>query len=227
MRMTPIIATICTGLLLASGAGQRLLARSDKASAKVIVPKEKVTFDPKTCAAGSAGGLSDGNGTGSVKILGRRDGHCEFDYFTSGCGGVTSHYRCKVPYGGIVKIEIVNGSIQTSFPLDKAKLLRSTGPVIEILVGDTGEYVKYHPHERRSEMELRKGDKVKFRFRVYDGAEFKQLLPKAAFDPSVEFVVGSEGLAVAGNREREHDRRRPAPGPGSREDRRGREEVAP
>jgi FKBP-type peptidyl-prolyl cis-trans isomerase 2 len=40
-------------------------------------------------------------------------------------------------------------------------------------------------------MEPRKGDRVKFRFRVYDGPDFKKLLRNAGDDPSVEFVVGA------------------------------------
>jgi hypothetical protein len=82
----------------------------------------------------------------------------------------------------------------TSFPLDKAKVLRRGGGVggrWAVRVRDTEEFISIGPAERRSEMEPRKGDKVKFRFVVYSSAEFKQLMPKATIDPSVEFVVAS------------------------------------
>ena len=167
-----------------------LCAQTDD-PAKLTVTKDKLSFDPKTCKEGS-GGITTGVGGARVKILGQKDGQCEFEYVTDGCGGCFAYYRCKVPVdSGPVTVAVVNGSIKTSFPLEKMKLLRTTGPAVTVLVGDTGEYVTYRPGERRSEMEPRKGDKVKFRCRVYDGPEFKQHLPNAAFDLPVEFVVGA------------------------------------
>jgi hypothetical protein len=168
-----------------------LAAAPDQPSSKVIVTKDKVTFDPKTCTTG-AGGVSTGVGGARVKVLGHKDGYCEFEYITDGCGGCFAYYRCKVPVdSGPVTVEVKNGGLKTSFPMEKAKLFRTTGPAVTVLVEGTEEFVTYRHHERRSEMEPKKGDKVKFRFRFYDGAEFKNVLQGAAFDPTVEFVVGS------------------------------------
>jgi hypothetical protein len=168
-------------------------------SSKVVVDKKKLTFDPKTCTEGH-GLFFWGHGSCAVKILGHKDGHCVFEYTEEVEMGHTI-YLVRVPVdSGPVTIEegtVTKGKtsytgIITSFPLDKAKVVRRGGPGghWEVRVGDTDEFVGFGPAERRSEMEPRKGDTVKFRFLVYDGPDFKRRMPNARFDPSVEFVVG-------------------------------------
>lgn len=170
-------------------------AAQPQVSTKVAATKESITFDPKTCTTGSAG-ISTGTQGARLKVLGRRGDQCEFDYVTDGCGGCFAYYLVHVPVGsGIVRVEIVNGTIKTSFDLEKqAKLLRTTGPQVTVLVGNTGEYVTYQPSQRASEMTPAQGDRVRYRFRVYTSRAFKEVLTGAAFDTPVEVVVGSEKL---------------------------------
>jgi hypothetical protein len=156
------------------------------------VTKDKVVFDPKTAKIGDGGGVTDGCSGVGVQIVGRKDGKCQFAYNMSGCGGCQAFYRGEVPLdGGLVTIDVFNGGIRNSFPDKHLTLVRTTGPYITVLVEGTGEFVTYYHSERRSEMTPRKGDKVKLRFQVYNGQEFKQPLPSSAYYPTVEFVVGS------------------------------------
>jgi hypothetical protein len=193
---------ILIGLAAVSVIGSPEIARPQdkKPSAKVVVDKTRITFDPKTCTEGR-GHFFWGLGSCAVKILGRKDGHCVFEYTAEVEMGVNV-YLVRVPVdSGPVTIEVgriqegktsYNGVI-TSFPLNKARLLRSGGPFgyWKVRVGDTDKFVRLGPAERRSEMEPRKGDTVKVRFRVFSGPEFKDRLPNAVIDPSIEYVVGA------------------------------------
>jgi hypothetical protein len=184
---------------LTGGSRQVVRSQDQKAASKVVVDKTKITFDPKTCTEGH-GHFFWSHGSSAVKVLGHKDGHCVFEYSAEVEMGHTI-YLVRVPVdSGPVTIEV--GTIEqgktsytgviTSFPLDKAKTLRrGGGGHWEVRVGDTDDFVSFGEAERRSEMEPRKGDTVKFRCRVYDGPDFKRPMPNATFDPSVEFVVGS------------------------------------
>jgi hypothetical protein len=185
---------------LVGGSRQAAPSQDKTASSKVVVNKEKITFDPKTCTEGH-GLFFWGHGSSAVKILGHKDGHCVFEYMAEvEMGHTIYHVRVPVDSGpvmieeGTIKMGTTSYTgIITSFPLDKAKVVRRGGVrgYWEVRVGDTDAFVSFGPAERRSEMEPRKGDRVKFRFRVYDGPDFKKLLRSAGDDPSVEFVVGA------------------------------------
>lgn len=178
---------------LAGGLRQAALSQDKSASSKVVVGKKKLTFDPKTCTEGQ-GHFFWTYGSSAVKILGHKDGHCVFEYTAEvEMGHLIYHVRVPVDSGPVTIEESTDTGIFTSFPLDKAKVMRRGGVrgYWEVRVGDTDAFVRFGPTEGRSEMEPRKGDRVKFRFRVYDGPGFKERLPNAADDPSVEFVVGA------------------------------------
>ncbi|MBA4067040.1 MAG: hypothetical protein C0501_25695 [Isosphaera sp.] len=168
---------------------------------KVVVGKTSLTFDPKTCTEGR-GLFYWGHGSCAVKVLGREGGHCAFEYTEEVEMGATV-YLVRVPVdAGPVTVRIDNitkdGSTYdwpvTSFPLDKAKVVRHHGAsgFVSERVGDTDAFVTVHPAENRSEMAPQKGDAVKFRFELFDGPKFKNLLPGAAFQPTAEFVAGSD-----------------------------------
>ncbi|MGE3808931.1 MAG: hypothetical protein AB7K24_30065 [Gemmataceae bacterium] len=162
------------------------------ASSKVVVGKTKISFDPKTCTEGH-GQFFWSFGSVAVEILGHKDGHCLFRYSHEMEMGATI-YHVRVPVdSGMVTIEEGATGISTSFPLDKARIMRHGGAkgYWEVRVGDTDAFVWFGPTRAPSALEPRKGDRVKFRCRVYDGLEFKKRLPNAAADPSVEFVVGA------------------------------------
>jgi hypothetical protein len=170
----------------------------DNASGQVETPssaitstKVSVTFDPKTCTSGT-GGLSTGVEGARVKVLGHKGGFCEFEYVTDGCGGCFAYYLCRVPLeGGLVRIEVENGSIKTSLKPEQMKLVRTTGPHVMVLVGDTGEYVWHNNSQRASDMIPARGERVRYRFSLYTTEEFKDYLPGTHFDAQVEFVVGT------------------------------------
>ncbi len=199
MRATRIVLL---GLVAVAFVGSPQTSRTQdkKPSSKIVVEKTRITFDPKTCTEGR-GHFFWGLGSCAVKILGQKDGHCVFEYTAEVEMGVKV-YHVRVPVdSGPVTVEV--GKIQegktsytgvkTSFPLGKARLIRSGGPFgfWQVRVGDTDEFIHVGPAEGRSEMEPRKGDRVKVRFRVFSGPDFKDRLPNAVIDPSVEYVVGS------------------------------------
>ena len=174
---------------------------ANPASSKVVVEKTALTFDPKTCAEGR-GKFFWGLGSCAVRVLGHRDGHCLFEYAQEVEMGATV-YLVTVPVDSgpvTVRIDRVTKGTSTydwpvtSFPLDKAKVLRRGGGrgAWEVRVGDTDAFVTVHPVERRSEMAPRAGDTVKFWFDLYDGPRFKDRLPGAPFRPTAEFVAGSD-----------------------------------
>jgi hypothetical protein len=190
-------------------------------SSKVAVEKTALTFDPKTCTEGR-GTFFWGLGSCAVKVLGHQDGHCVFEY-TQEIEMGTTVYLVRVPVDAgrvVVKIDSVTKDRSTypwpvtSFPLDKAKVVRRGGGRgrWQVRVGDTDAFVTVHPAERRSEMAPRKGDAVKFWFDLYDGPQFKDRLPGAPFRPTAEFVAGSDQvwpwLAIAVEGMTVGDRRR-------------------
>ena len=187
MHALPITLPLVLALL-----APHIAAPQDKQAASAITAtKDSITFDPKSCTEGTAA-ISSGVQGARVKVLGRKAGFCEFEYVTDGCGGCFAYYSCKVPVdAGLVRIEVANGSIKTSLKAEQMLLVRTTGPHVTVLVGDTGEYVWHNNSLRASDMTPSKGDKVRFRFRVYATEEFKDYLAGAPFDRQVEFVWGS------------------------------------
>jgi hypothetical protein len=191
------------------------------APSAVVVDGETIRFDPKSCTQGR-GQFFWGLGSCAVKVLGREGGRCVFEYTQEIEMGATVYLvRVPVDSGPVtVKIESVTerGSTfpwpVTSFPLDEARVVRRGGGRgrWEVRIGDTEDFVGLGPNERRSEMEPRRGDRVKFRFRVFDGPEFERLAPGVSSDLATEFVVGNgkgwawletamEGMTVGDSRQ--------------------------
>jgi hypothetical protein len=122
---------VALGLAVGLAAAART---QDVPATKVVVEGQKLTFDPKTCAPGS-GQFYWGLGSCAVKVLGRADGKCRFEYEQEIEMGRTV-YLVEVPVAAgpvTVKIDRVTrgGSTYnwpvTSFPLDKAKVVRTGG----------------------------------------------------------------------------------------------------
>jgi hypothetical protein len=177
----------------------------DAPATKVVVEGQSLTFDPKTCAPGR-GQFAWGLGSCAVNVLGRTDGKCRFEYTQEVEMGSTV-YLVEVPVTAgpvTVKIDRVTrmGSTYswpvTSFPLDKAKVIRTAGGAgfRTVRVGEPDLFVTIFPGEgeNRSEMAPRKGDAVKCRFELFAGRDFKTALPGAAFRPTAEFVAGSDAV---------------------------------
>lgn len=90
----------------------------------IDVAESSLAFHPGTCVRGKAG-FGWGLGSVQINIHGREHGFCIFDYTSEVEGGI-SVYRCRAPVNGPrIKIYVDNGSIATSFSLEKAKLIRS------------------------------------------------------------------------------------------------------
>lgn len=122
---------VALGLAVGLAAAARA---QDAPATKVVVEGQKLTFDPKTCAPGS-GQFYWAFGSCAVKVLGRADGTCRFEYTQEIEMGRTT-YLVEVPVAAgpvTVKIDRVTrgGSTSdwpvTSFPLDKAKVIRTGG----------------------------------------------------------------------------------------------------
>jgi hypothetical protein len=172
------------------------------ASSKVVVEGTSLTFDPKTCTEGR-GQFFWGLGSCAVRVLGREGGRRVFECTEEVEMGATVYLVQAPPDAGPVTVKIdsvtKDGSTYdwpvTSFPLDKAKVVRRGGRGIwSYRVGDTDDFVGVHPAEPRSEMIPRAGDAVKFRFELFTGRDFKDRLPGAAFQPTAEFVAGSDAV---------------------------------
>lgn len=191
---------VALGLAVGLAAAART---QDAPATKVVVEGQSLTFDPKTCAPGR-GQFYWGLGSCAVKVLGRADGKCRFEYTQEVEMGSTV-YLVEVPVAAgpvTVKVDRVTrgGSTYhwpvTSFPLDKAKVVRTGGGrgVQRVRVGEPDLFVTVFPAENRSEMAPRKGDAVKCRFELFDGHDFKTPLPGAAARPTAEFVADSDGV---------------------------------
>jgi hypothetical protein len=210
----PSLAARVLLMLFVLPCGVTASGQADAPSSQITATREVITFDPRTCTEGTAY-ISTGVQGARVNVLGRKGGSCAFEYVTDGCGGCFAHYRCAVPVdSGPVRVWVENGSIKTSLKPGQMKLVRTTGPAVTVLVGDTGEYVWHNNSQRASDMAPAKGDRVRFRFRLYATEEFKNHLQGAHFDPRVEFEWGagqawpwleaaSEGMTVG---ERRHVR---------------------
>jgi hypothetical protein len=175
----------------------------DAPATKVVVAGQSLAFDPKTCAPGRAR-FDWGLGSCTVTVLGRAGGKCRFEYEEEVEMGRTV-YLVEVPVGAgpvAVKIDRVTQGTSTfdwpvaSFPLDKAKVVRRGGGrgIMSVRIGDTEAIVTVHPSEARSEMAARKGDRVKYRFELFDGPRFETPLAGAPFQPTAEFEAGSAGV---------------------------------
>ncbi|VTR97039.1 fk506 binding-like protein : : FKBP_C [Gemmata massiliana] len=158
------------------------------------VAKDKISFDPKTAEVGTGGSIG-GLITVRVKILSRKDDKCVFEYYSDGCGGVSTVYRIEVPTdAGQITVDVATGSktLAELFPKWRVLYSRNTFSGVRAIVPGTDEYVKFTLGPPVSEMYPQKGDKVKFRYMVFDSAKFDKHLLTGDFTQKMEFEVGSE-----------------------------------
>jgi hypothetical protein len=158
------------------------------------VSKDKISFDPKTVEVGAVGHLLRLEEV-RVTILSRKDDKCVFEYYSVGCGGVVYIEQIEVPVdAGLVAVEMPMAGVATkSFP-KKARMIYSRAMFsgVRALVPGTDEYVEFSMGTPVSEMYPQKGDKLKFRYMVYDSAKFDKHLATADFTQKVEFEAGSD-----------------------------------
>jgi hypothetical protein len=121
------------------GRSDREVPRKGVASSSVAVEQTTLTFDPRTCTEGR-GMFYWGLGSCSVKVLGRKGVQCVFEYTEEiEMGTTVSLVEVPVSSGPVtVKIDSVTmgGSTYpwpvTSFRLDRAKVIRSSGPAFAL-----------------------------------------------------------------------------------------------
>lgn len=158
------------------------------------VAKDKITFDPKTAEVGTRGSIG-GLIEVRVTILSRKDDKCVFEYYSVGCGGVDTVHRIEVPTdAGSITVETSTGSkpLAEQFPKGRVLYSRTMFSGVRALVPGTDEYVEFSLGSPVSEMYPQKGDKVKFRYMVFDSAKFDKHLQTGDFTQKVEFEVGSD-----------------------------------
>lgn len=122
-------------LIIAAPPAEAVPSQSPDVSGKsIVVEKTMLAFNPKTCTSGR-GLFYWGLGSCAVKVLGQKDGYCEFEYTEEIEMGETV-YLVRVPVDSrpvVIKIDSVTkgGSTYpwpvTSFPLEKAKVIRRGG----------------------------------------------------------------------------------------------------
>jgi hypothetical protein len=158
------------------------------------VSKQEISFDPKTAEVGATGqilGLMEVR----VRILSRQGEKCLIEYFEVGCGGGGTLERIEIPVDvGLVSVACSKAGVPTrSFP-KSARVVYSqnhfTG--VRTLVPDTEEYVVFSIGSSQSEMFPQKGDKIRFRYLVFDSPKFDHHLATADFTQRLEFTAGSE-----------------------------------
>lgn len=160
------------------------------------VSKQKISFDPKTVEVGAVGRLL-GLEEIRVKILSRTGDKCLFEYYSVGCGGLANVERIEVPLdAGPVTIEWPKaGGTAKSFPKAARVVYSRVGSSrVRALVPGTDEFVEFTVRSPQSEMYPQKGDKIKFRYLVFDSSTFERHLATADFTQRVEFEMGSDGV---------------------------------
>lgn len=165
----------------------------EKKLPQLNVSKQKISFDPKTVEVGAVGQLQ-GLMEVRVKILSRKDDKCVFESSSIGCGGVAHIQHFEVPVdAGRVAVEWPEaGGTTFSFPKTARMIYsRSRFSGVRALVPGTDEYVEFTLGSPASEMHPQKGDKIKFRYLVFDSPKFEKHLATADFTQRVEFEVGS------------------------------------
>ena len=176
-------------------------AQDQVPSSPVTVQGTRITFDPKTCREGK-GQFFWGLGSCAVTILGPKGNHCRFEYLEEvEMGSALSEVLVPLDSGPVtIQIQTITSGKSsyewpvTSFPLDQATLIRSSGPTgTTVRIAGTREYLTLpRGEEARSEMRPRKGRTARFRFEFYEDAQCEKPLTGAAFRPTEDFVMGSD-----------------------------------
>ena len=193
-RTVPLrILGVCIGLAL-WGSPSRAADPSEEKLPPLNVSKQKISFDPKTAVVGAVGQLL-GLEEVRVEILSRTGDKCLFEYYSVGCGGVANVERIEVPVdAGLVVVEWPKeGGTTKSFPKTARVIYsRISFSRVRALVPGTDEFVEFTTGSPVSEMFPQKGDKLKFRYMVFDSPKFDKHLLTGDFTQKVEFEMGSD-----------------------------------
>lgn len=160
------------------------------------VSKQKISFDPRTVKVGDIGrflGLMEAR----VTILDRNDKICLFEYFSLGEGGIPHTQRIEVPIDAGPVVYDFSGAATGAGLLPKSARVvysRNFFTGVRALVAGTDEYIEYTLESPRSEMYPQKGDKVRFRYLVFDSPKFDHHLMTADFSHEMEFEMGSDAM---------------------------------
>ncbi len=190
------ILIVCVFISLALFGASPAADQSEEKLPPLNVSKQKISFDPKTVDVGAMGhflGLMEVR----VTILSRSEKNCVFECYSLGCGGISATERIEVAVaeGPVVFdfSEVATGA--NSLP-KSARVIYSRNHFsgVRALVAGTDEYIEYTLDSPQSEMYPQKGDKVEFRYLVFDSATFDHHLATADFTRKVEFEMGSDKL---------------------------------
>lgn len=194
--MTYRILIVCVFIWFVLSGDFPATAQSEEKLPPLNSSKQKISFDPKTVDVGAMGhflGLMEVR----VTILGRSDKNCLFEYYSLGCGGIsyTEHIEVPIADGPVVFdfSEVATGADSLS---KSARVIYSRNHFsgVRALVAGTDEYIEYTLDSPRSEMYPQKGDKLKFRYLVFDSAKFDHHLATADFTRNMEFEMGSDKM---------------------------------
>jgi hypothetical protein len=202
MRLTCVCVLAALVAAAPVGSDERGGGRSEKSS-PVVVEGRRLTFDPKTCTEGE-GGFAWGLGSVHVRVLGREDDHCVFDYRweIEGAGNYQV-YRVRVPVASgpvVIAAEGRKGEkehtwsgVYTSFTARQAELLRRMRfGWFEVPLGE--EFAKYHEFRAGDEARpVRRGDKVTLRVLVFLDDKFTNVAGAKWRRHSVTTRIGEGG----------------------------------
>jgi hypothetical protein len=186
-RLLPLLVVV--SFVAASAPAQD---KGGKKSSPITVKGASLTFDPKTCTQGQAG-YGWALGSVSVKVLGHRDGHCEFEVTKEIEGGYMV-YLCRVPVdSGPVTIE-GGMTLKTSFPFEKSKLIRGGNVLLGahwLPLDGTDKLVHFRDTAPGKGGVPDAGAAVRVRMRFYKDGQFKDLLQGAKQGREIAFTLGS------------------------------------
>lgn len=194
--MTYRILIVCVFILSALTGDTPAADQSEDKLPPLNVSKQKISFDPKTVDVGAMGhflGLMEVR----VTVLDRNDKNCLFEYYSIGCGGISATERIEVPIAdGPVVFDFSEVATGTDSLPKSARVIYSRNHFsgVRALVAGTDEYIEYTLDSPSSEMYPQKGDKVQFRYRVFDSAKFDHHLATADFTHTMEFEMGSDKM---------------------------------
>jgi hypothetical protein len=187
---------VCLGIWLAFSISSPARSQPAEKLPPLNVSKQKISFDPQTVQVGATGhylGLMEAR----VTILARNEIKCTFEYYSIGCGGVSTTQRIEVPIadGPVVFDFSEKATGENSLP-KTARVIYSRNYLsgVRALVMNTDEYVEYTLGSPRSDMYPQKGDTVKFHYSVFESAKFDRHLATADFTHKVEFVMGADNM---------------------------------
>ncbi|XZE53865.1 FKBP-type peptidyl-prolyl cis-trans isomerase [Planctomycetaceae bacterium SH139] len=187
--------SFCIFLALCCACTQVTWGQEDNTRSQGLnISDHKIIFDPATAELGATGhflGLKEVR----ISVVSRADDKCIFKYYTSGCGGVEQIKLIEVPVdaGEIVFEKDGYGAISDALPQSTRVVYSRDGYIVRARVPGTDEFVEFTKNGRpASEMFPQVGDKIKFRYIVFDSPDFESHLPSADFTHPMEFDMGSD-----------------------------------